>query len=103
MEKYYNDIPIGMENAITKKELQIRWGMTERAVRAKIQLLRAADFGDDMVIISRSSGRGYYRTNNLEEIIAYKQEVINRGKHTFLPLRKVNRILNEENQLKFTI
>ena len=103
MENFYNDIPIGKENAITKKALQVKWRMTASAVRRTIQELRAADFGDNMVIISRSSGSGYYRTNNLDEIIAYKQEVLNRGKHTFLPLRKVNRILNKQKQLKLPI
>ena len=93
MEKYYNDIPIGKDNAISKAALMQRWEMTERMVRRTIQELRAVDFGDDYVIISSSSGKGYYKSDRLEDIAAFKKEVTNRGRHTFLPLRKVNRIL----------
>ena len=32
----------------------------------------------------------------VEEIKAFKKEVTNRGRHTFIPLRKVNRILNQQ-------
>lgn len=96
MEKYYNDIPVGKQNAVTKEVLTVKWGMTERGVRHKIQELRLADFGDDYIIISLSSGKGYYKSNDLEEIRAFKKEVTNRGRHTFLPLMKVNRILAAE-------
>lgn len=93
MKKYYNDIPIGRENAISKAELMRRWNMSERMVRRTIQELRAADYGDDYVIISSSSDKGYFKSDRLDEITAFKKEVTNRGRHTFLPLRKVNRIL----------
>lgn len=96
MEKYYNDIPIGKQNAATKEFLTAKWGVTERAVRKIIQELRLADFGDDYIIISLSTGKGYYKSNDLEEIKAFKKEVTNRGRHTFLPLMKVNRILAAE-------
>lgn len=94
MENYYNDIPAGKDNAISRAELMRRWEMSERMVRKTIQELRAADFGDDYVIISSSSGKGYYKSDSVEEIEAFKKEVTNRGRHTFLPLRKVNRILS---------
>ena len=90
---YYNDIPTGKKNAITKDALIRKWGMTERAVRNTIREMRLQDFGDDYIIVSRSNGKGYYKTNNLKEIEEYKKEVLNRGRHTFAPLAKVNRIL----------
>lgn len=96
MEKYYNDIPIGKQNAVTKEFLSAKWGLTERGVRKAIQEMRMADFGDDYIIISLSTGKGYYKSNDLAEIKAFKKEVTNRGRHTFLPLMKVNRILAAE-------
>lgn len=94
MEKYYNDIPTGKHNAVTKETLAAKWGVSERTARKIIQNLRAADFGDEYVIISSSHGRGYYKTDSLEEIEQFKKEVTNRARNTFLPLKKVNRILS---------
>lgn len=95
---YYDDIPIG--KPITKEELMHKWHMTERQVRNIIADLRAEDFGDDYIIISSASGKGYYRSNSLEDIKKFKQEIENRAKHTFIPLRKVNRVLRDADQLK---
>ena len=94
---YYNDIPVGKENAVTKYRLAANWHVSERQARKIIQELRAADFGDEYVIVSSSHGRGYYRTDSLEEIERFKREVTNRARNTFLPLKKVNRILNHAN------
>lgn len=91
--KCYNDLPIGKKNAITKIELQCKWGMSERMVRKTISDLRAMDLDDDFVIVSLSTGKGYFKTNDIDEIRAFKKEVTNRGRHTFTPLRKVNKIL----------
>lgn len=90
---YYNDLPIGKKNAVTKEQLQCKWNMSERAVRKIISDLRAMDIEDDYVIVSLSTGKGYYKTNDIGEIRAFRKEVTNRGRHTFKPLRKVNRIL----------
>ena len=101
--QYYNDIPVGKENAITKYRLAANWHVSERSARKIIQELRAADFGDEYVIVSSSSGRGYYKTDNLEEIEKFKREVMNRAKHTFLPLKKVNRILGHAGQMELDL
>lgn len=90
---YYNDLPIGKHNAATKDQLMHRWKMSERGVRKIISDLRALDLEDDFIIVSLSTGKGYYKTNDIEEIKAFKKEVTNRGRHTFIPLRKVNKIL----------
>lgn len=100
---YYESIPIGKENAISKYELCELWIMDERTVRDTIAKLREQDNGDDLVIVSTSKQAGYYRTDNRDEIAKFKEEVTNRGKHTFKPLRKVNRILGSHNdQISFT-
>lgn len=95
-EEMYNSIPVGRENAISKEALQKMWGLqNERAVRREILELRKIDNGDDFVIVSTSSCRGFYKTNNKNEILKYKNETMSRAKHTFAPLKKVNRILSE--------
>lgn len=100
--KYYESIPIGRENAISKYDLMNQWGMNERRVRVMVGKLRCQDNGDDMVIVSTSKHSGYYRTNDRDEIKQFKIEMSNRAKHTFRPLRKVNRILGVgEEQVSF--
>ena len=100
LSQYYDDILVGKENAVSRYRLAANWHVSERAARKIIQELRAADFGDDYVIVSSSHGCGYYKTNNLAEIAEFKKEVTRRGKNTFLPLKKVNRILNSAGQVE---
>lgn len=95
---YYNDIPIGKEHAVTKESLAWRWHMDERSVRKIIQELRIADFGDNYVIISSSAGRGYYRSADRIEIEQFRREIINRARNTFLPMKKINRVLERKNE-----
>lgn len=98
LEEMYNSIPIGRENAISKEALAELWGYkTERAVREKIAEMRAVDNGDNYVIVSLSNNKGYYRTDDTEEIMAFKHEVTSRARHTFIPLKKVNRVLMDIN------
>lgn len=94
MLKYYDDIPIGRENAATKKQLMTRWNMSERQVRKIISDLRADDQGDTFVIVSSSTNGtpGYYKTADWEEIKKYERETLNRGKHTFRPLKKIRKV-----------
>lgn len=100
---HYESIPIGKENAISKYELSKLWGVDQRYVRTIIQRLRQHDNGDDYVIISTAHAAGYYRSNNRNEIAMFKRETTKRGKNTFRPLRKVNRILGvDEQQISFT-
>lgn len=80
------------------------WGVsTERQVRLIIAELRAQDNGDDYVIISLSNKKGFWRSNDPEEIQTFKRELMNRAQHTFRPLKKINRILEggEDVQLEF--
>ena len=105
MSKFYDDIPIGKQHAISREELQKLWGLSERGVRAVIAELRQEDNGDEYVVVSSSGGKGYYRTKNINEIAEFKKETMNRARHTFAPLKKVNRILSEheaDNQMNFT-
>lgn len=100
---HYESIPIGKENAISREALCALWGKNARSVRRTIEKLRRHDNGDDFVIVSTAHQAGYFRSNDREDIVAFKAEVTRRGKHTFRPLHKVNRILGvHENQLSTT-
>lgn len=93
LEEMYNDIPIGKRNAISRQALTQLWGISDRAARQKISEMRRQDNGDNYAIISTSNGRGYYKTDNIADIMAFKKETTARGKQTFNALRKINRIL----------
>lgn len=93
-----DDIPIGAENAITREALARKWNTNDRTAREIIAKLRADDNGDGYVIVSHSNGRGYYRTDNIDQIRHFFNETMNRARHTFLPLKKVRRILKGANK-----
>lgn len=95
-EKYWSDIPIGKENAITYPELCAKWGMSERAVRATLHDLSYLDNEDKYILIRSSFGKGFYKTDDIAEIEKYKRECTNRARRTFAPLRKIRRVLKEQ-------
>ena len=96
LEEMYYSIPIGKRNAVTKERLAEMWGYrAERNVREKIAEMRAIDNGDNYVIVSLSNNKGYYRTDDVDEIAAYKRETIHRAQSIFIPLKKANRVLLE--------
>ena len=87
------DIPVGRENAITREQLKHTWNCSDRLMRRYIADLRALDDGDDYVIVSYSSGKGYYRTDNPDEIRHFINEQSKRARNTFRPLAKARRVL----------
>ena len=89
------DIPIGEENAITRKRLAQIWGCSDRMARRYISELRAEDNGDEFVIVSHSSGKGYYRTADKAKIQHFVNEMSKRARNTFKPLKKARRLLKE--------
>ena len=60
MAVVYNAIGVGRENATSRQELARKTGMTDRAVRKTIEMLR-----HERPILSVEGGKGYYipRTN----------------------------------------
>ena len=95
LEKYYNDIPIGRENAVTYAELCLKWECRERKVRHILHELSGIDTGDKYILIRSSHGKGFYKTDNIAEIERYATEICNRAKNTFIPLKKIQRVINE--------
>lgn len=101
-ELYWNDIPIGKENAVTYQALIDLWGKSERQIRAILHELSLYDNGDDYVLIRSASGKGFYRSDDEATIKAYRQECLNKGKSIFAPVKKINRILNADvSQIEF--
>lgn len=102
LEFYWNDIPIGKQDAVTYADLMRIWGTGERQVRKLLHDLSTYDNGDNYVLIRSASGKGFYRTDNEATIKAYRQECLNKGKSVFAPVKKINRILNENaSQIEF--
>ena len=95
MEQYWNDIPVGRENAITYPELCEKWHCSARKVRYILHELSYFDNGDKYILIRSSHGKGFFKTDNVAEIEKYKKECTNRARHTFAPLRKIRRVLKE--------
>lgn len=94
LEIYWNDIPISKEAAVTYPILCMWWNTTERDVRKILHELSSLDNGDNYVLIRSSKNRGFYKTDDREEIEAYKQECLNRGRNVFAPIKKINRVLS---------
>lgn len=97
-EERWESIPVGKENAISYGDLCAMWKMGERAARNLLHRLSYFDNGDDYVLIRSAHGRGFYRTDNTEEIQRFRQECLNRGRNCFAPVKKINRILNNDNR-----
>lgn len=90
---YWQSLPIGKDNAYTYDELCYLWGCAPRKARAIMHELSRYDNGDNYILIRSSSGRGFYKTDDEAEIIAYKRECLNKGRSVFAPVKKINRVL----------
>ena len=93
LEVFWNDIPVGKENAATYAHLCGLWKCTERTARAILHKLSNYDNGDNYILIRSSGCKGFYKTDNEDEINAYKRECINKGRSVFAPIKKINRVL----------
>ncbi len=80
-------IPKGKENAVSRSELAIKTGLDDRTIRNEIKRLVKRG----VPILSSSHTRGYWLSDNLDEIESYIKETDNRRKSlyfTTLALRK---------------
>ena len=97
---YWNSIPIGKENAVDYPTLCLMWGGTERAVRVILHELSCHDNGDDYVLIRSSKSKGFYKTAEKHEIIAYRKKCLNKGRSLFAPIKKINRVIRDAEDLQ---
>jgi len=101
LELYWSEIPVGKANAVSYSELMVMWDKKERDVRMILHALSAFDNGDDYILIRSAKNRGgFYRTDNPDDIKAYREECLAKGRSTFAPVKKINRVLNK-NETQF--
>lgn len=99
LDLYWSEIPIGKENAVSYPELVLKWDRKERDVRQILHELSAFDNGDDYILIrSAKKGGGFYRTDNPDDIKAYREECLAKGRSNFAPVKKINRVLNSNSE-----
>ena len=94
LEQYWCDIPIGKDNAIGYDDLCRLWGVKPRVARQILHALSRFDNKDNFVLIRSGSCKGFYKTDEIDRIIKYKQECLNKGRSNFAPVKKINRILS---------
>lgn len=100
LQEFWDSIPIGRANRLTYSDFCDKWGVNRRCVRHIMHMLSEFDSGDGYVLIRSSQCRGFYKTNDADEIERYRREIISRAVNTFAPLKKINRVLGEnENQM----
>lgn len=101
-EMYWQDIPVGQENAITYDKLRELWGGDERRICRILHELSAYDNGDNYILVRSGAGKGFYKTDDVDTINYYKRECLNKGRSVFAPVKKINRVLNNNGeQLSF--
>lgn len=93
LQAYWEDIPVGAENAYRYSTLCVIWQMSERQVRKTLQELSGFDSGDNYILIRSGSKRGFFKTDDPAEIEAYRKECLVKGRSIFAPIRKINRVL----------
>lgn len=93
IEWYWESIPVGVQHAVSYDMLEIAWGMGKRDVRKMLADLSSFDNGDNYILIRSSKGKGFYRSDDPDEIADYKRECRSRALNTFAPLKKINRVL----------
>lgn len=97
-EFYWQDIPVGKENAVSYAELCEKWKVNERQARKILSFLSSRDNGDDYILVRSARYKGFYKTDDLKEITAYKEECLNRGRSIFRQLSKMNRVINADKE-----
>ena len=102
LELYWSELPTGKENAVDYPTLCKMWDKCEREARRILHDLSLYDNGDDFVLIRSGKTKGFYKTDNKDEIAAFRRECLNKGRSVFAPVRKCNRILNE-NALQYDL
>ena len=86
-------IPVGRDNAVTRQRLCDITGLNDREVRRQISELRARDDDSNLVIVSVSNGRGYFRSNNPDDIRHFIAEMQKRNRMVYQAIKIAKRTL----------
>lgn len=90
---YWDDIPYGKANAKDYDFFCDLWELSERNVRRIFHELSCYDNGDNYILIRSAKGKGFYKTDDMKTIKAYKKECMHRGKSILAQVKKINRVL----------
>jgi len=83
-------IPVGRSNAISRKMLCVKAGMSDRTVRSCIE--EARRYGH--IILNCQDGCGYYVSEDLDEIARYYHQEYARARSIFARLHVMRRLLD---------
>lgn len=87
-------IPNGAENAISRKDLAEKLGMSDRMMREAIEQLRH----NGHLICSKATG-GYYQPDNIEDIEEQYRREMKRAKAILHRLTPMRHVLKQEGRL----
>ena len=103
LDQFWDDIPVGKENAVSYDVLCARWFLSKRHVRRILEQLSCIDNGDNYILIRSSKGAGFYRTDDPLDIAEYKRECHGRAMSVLTPIKKMNRVLHSAAQESINI
>lgn len=98
LELYWNTIPVGIDNALDYGTLCLMWSVKNRTARCILHDLSSYDNGDNYILIRSGKTKGFYKTDDADEIAAYRKECLNKGRSIFAPVKKCNRILRADGE-----
>lgn len=93
LEKFWNQMPVGKDCAVNYETLCNEWDCSARTARAILHELSCYDNGDQYVLIRSSKTKGFYLTDDSQEIATYRNECLNKGRSIFAAVSKCNRLL----------
>ena len=82
-------IPFGRENAVTRTELRRITGKSDRKIREEIEQARR----EGHIIINNQDGRGYYRTDDPDEIAREYRQLRRRAMSILAQQKHMRRLL----------
>lgn len=85
-------IPYGRKNSVSRSELQRRTGLPDRTVRALIEDARRKGAH----ILSSSADKGYWQSNNVDEIKEFLRESDGRIRKTAQTVEALRRYVAEQ-------
>lgn len=96
-------VPCGKENAVSKGYLSKMTGLDERMVRQGLKDANKVLIDDGVAIVSTASHKGYWKTDNLDELKAYEAEQMHRAVSIILnldPVRELIKRIESQNQIE---
>jgi len=89
-------IPKGRNNAISRQDLEQLTGLSDRAIRKEIKKL----VQKGIPILSSSQSKGYWYSDDIEELENFIKESKNRCRTEYLTVRALEKTLYEAKNIK---